>query len=60
MTEKDAADQLRLCIEYLIKDINNPYKAPEIRITTNEVSAMLKSFLKQHDQRRKMITVKEL
>jgi hypothetical protein len=60
MTEKDAADQLRLCIESLIKDINNPYKAPEIRITTNEVSAMLKAFLKQHDQRRQMIPVKEL
>ena len=36
-----------LMIESLIKDIDNPYRAPEIRITTSEVSAMLKAFLKQ-------------
>jgi hypothetical protein len=60
MTEKDSADQLRTCIESLIRDIDNPYRAPEIRLTTSEISAILKAYLKQHAQRREWITEKEL
>ena len=58
MTEKDAADELRLSIEYLIKDLNNPYAAPEVRLTSSEVEAALKAFLRQHEHRREEIVEK--
>jgi len=58
MTEKDAADELRISIEYLIKDLNNPSAALETRLTSSEIVAALKAFLRQHVLRREEIVEK--
>jgi len=58
MTEKDAADELRISIEYLIKDLNNPSDALETRLTSSEIVAALKAFLRQHVLRREEIVEK--